>query len=229
MSVGGWPRRIVAVAVCAAHHAGAEGRPERLVDAHLAGGVAQGQAAAQPVRAIGRGAVDDVVVVDADLAGAQDEVDGVAAAEVAALKAHVEHVVFVMFAIVLQYPGAMRAGDDLHGAVLDVAVLEGQPDRSRAVRRQRPEGGVLMPAGDDLVTGILAEELRAPEVEVRPEDGLQQVENARVVPSCQSSRSRSCHCFISCVDMPAGSSARRRRKIERSRRSSASLLKMVKG
>ena len=53
----------------------------------------------------------------------------------------------------------VRAGDDLHGGVVDVDVVDGQPGGDHPAGRQRPLGGVLVP-GDPLgVAGELGEQV----------------------------------------------------------------------
>jgi hypothetical protein len=81
---------------------------------------------------------------------------------------------------VLDQPAPLRAGDELHAAVLLVHIIEGDPDRDGVERRQRPVIGVLVPRHGAGAARRLDEEMAPPHVEVRPEDALNEVENPRV-------------------------------------------------
>ena len=54
----------------------------------------------------------------------------------------------------------VRAGDEAHTAIVDISVVNGQPDGHRLRGSQRPVAGVLVPRDGGAVLGHLAEVVR---------------------------------------------------------------------
>jgi hypothetical protein len=124
--------------------------------------------------------VEQKVAVERNLAGLQNVVHD-RAEPLRVVHGLVEDVVLVLLAqVVGEMAVVVRAGDEAHARVLDVGVVDRQPDGHRLRRRERPVGGVLVPGNGFAVAGHLAEEVRAPSDHVRAEEVADQGDDARV-------------------------------------------------
>ena len=72
------------------------------------------------------------------------------------------------------------ARNHLHGAVAGVGVVDRQPHGDGLAGRQRPVGGVLVPAHPLAVAGLLEEEVGAPQDQVLAEQILYRIQDARL-------------------------------------------------
>ena len=101
--------------------------------------VGEGQAAASPLRAVGPAPVDGQPVVDRDLAGSEDQIDGSSLL----LRVHLELLIDAQqIALAPGFPvlqeSLARARDHSQTAVFQVAVVHGVPDRNGQERLQAP-------------------------------------------------------------------------------------------
>ena len=105
------------------------------------------QPAAAAVGTVGFGAVQDPVAVQGDLTGPHLQGDRRLAPGLGVAHRLEQHLVFFLGAVVEGELGVVvRAGDHVHRRVADVGVVDRQLGRDHPAGRERPVGGVLVPA-----------------------------------------------------------------------------------
>ena len=98
--------------------------------------------------------------MDRDFAGLELDIDDLAVA-LDIVHRLIEDVVFRGVAWAeFELAVEVRAGDEAHTAIVDIGVVNGQPDGYRLGRRQRPVAGVLVPRDGGAIFGHLAEVVR---------------------------------------------------------------------
>ena len=149
-------------------------------DARGGGDVAQGQADAAPLGAIGFRAVDDVRIVQGDAAGRHHHVDRGRFVHVL-VQRRAQDVRRILGPPVLVEPsGPVRAGDHAHAAVLGRRVVSGQPDGDHLHRLQRPVVAVLVPEHRLPAARRLADVVGAEQGDVRSQERLDHVDQPGV-------------------------------------------------
>ena len=116
---------------------------------------------------IGVRTVQQQIAVDRNLAGPQHIIDHIPVT-FGVIDCLIQHVTrTVVAAAEGNLSVAVRSADELHAGVFSVGIVNRQPDRHRAGRRQRPVAGVLMPVDASPVAGQLAEKMGSPADDVR--------------------------------------------------------------
>lgn len=83
-------------------------------------------------------------------------------------------------ALVLQGAGEVAPGHELHGGVVGIGVVDGQPHGDRLRRCERPVHGVLVERDLLAVAGELGEEVRTPADDLVTEDVAHEGGDARL-------------------------------------------------
>ena len=169
----------VVVLVGASHE---DGRVTHLGLAHVGRDVADGQADASVVAAVGVRTVHELDVMQGHLAGLQGQSHSLALVDVDRdLLAARQQVVLVEGVHVGQLIDLVAAGNHLHIAALFGHVGQCDPGRDHFVRVQAPIGGVLVPGDEARTVGFLDEEVGVPAEDVRADGILDGVEHLRVM------------------------------------------------
>ena len=135
------------------------------------------EGAALAVGCVGRGAVQGLAVVQGDAAGGQVGDDGLAVVD---QFAHIEQDIAAL-GLVVNHGAQVRAGDELHGAVVQVYVVEREPAADQIGGQAFPVGVVLVPEYGAAVVGRLVDGLVVEELDVGAENVFDDVEKAFVV------------------------------------------------